>query len=236
MAYAAARHIKIIPEIEMPGHSVAALTAYPQFSCFGGPYSTDNDLGIHQGIYDPAKEETFKFLEDVLTEVFQLFPGQYVHIGGDEVQKRYWRRSPDCQALMKREGLKNEDELQSWFIKRIEKFVKANGKTMIGWSEILQGGLAKNAVVMDWIGGGQEAAMAGHDVVMSPETFCYLDHYQSTNLPPSRAPSAVIHHCKKSIPLTPFPRTSRRGSNRTYSAPREIYGRNTSPRCPTLNS
>ncbi|HEX4349307.1 MAG TPA: family 20 glycosylhydrolase, partial [Verrucomicrobiae bacterium] len=181
VAYAAARHIKIVPEIEMPGHSMAALTAYPQFSCFGGPYTTDNDLRLHTGIYDPSKEATFQFIEGVLTEVFQLFPDKYVHIGGDEVQKRYWHRSADCQALMKREGLKNEEELQSWFIKRIEKFVNAHGKTMIGWSEILQGGLATNAVVMDWIGGGQEAASAGHDVVMTPEAFCYLDHYQSTN-------------------------------------------------------
>lgn len=181
VAYAAARHIRIVPEIEMPGHSMAALTAYPQFSCFGGPYNTDNDLAIHTGIYDPSKEATFQFLENVLTEVFKLFPGQYVHIGGDEVNKRYWHRSAGCQALMKREGLKNEDELQSWFIKRIEKFVNAHGKTMVGWSEILEGGLATNAVVMDWIGGGREAASAGHDVVMSPETQCYLDHYQSTN-------------------------------------------------------
>jgi len=181
VAYAAARHIKIVPEIEMPGHSMAALTAYAQFSCFGGPYNTDNDLRLHTGIYDPSKQGTFQFLEGVLTEVFQLFPGQYVHIGGDEVQKRYWKRSADCQALMKREGLKSEEELQSWFIKRIEKFVNAHGKTMIGWSEILQGGLATNAVVMDWIGGGQEAASTGHDVVMTPEAFCYLDHYQSTN-------------------------------------------------------
>lgn len=181
VAYAAARHITVVPEIEMPGHSVAALTAYPQFSCFGGPYNTDNNLGIHQGIYDPANPATFRFLENVLTDVFHLFPGEYVHIGGDEVQKDYWLKSPDCQALMKREGLKNGDELQSWFTRRIERFVAAHGKTMIGWSEILRGGLASNAVVMDWIGGGREAAEAGHDVVMSPTKYCYFDHYQSTN-------------------------------------------------------
>ena len=185
VACAAARHIIIVPEIEMPGHSRAALAAYPQFSCFGGPYSTDRAFDIHgkyssgSGIYNPANEGTFQFLDGVLAEVFQLFPGKYIHIGGDEVQKDYWAKSPDCQALMKREGLENGEELQSWFTKRIEKFVNAHGKTLIGWSEILQGGLAQNAVVMDWIGGGREAASEGHDVVMSPTAYCYFDHYQS---------------------------------------------------------
>ena len=186
VAYAAARHIAIVPEIEMPGHSGAALVAYPQFSCFGGPYSTDRTLDIRgnyilaSGIYNPASEGTFQFLDGVLAEVFKLFPGKYVHIGGDEVRKDYWRNSPECQALMKREGLKNEEELQSWFVRRIEKFVNAHGKTLIGWSEILQGGLATNAVVMDWIGGGKEAASAGHEVVMSPTSYCYFNYYQTT--------------------------------------------------------
>jgi len=179
--YAAARHITIVPEIEMPGHSTAALAAYPQFSCTGGPFVMLDNGGIFNGIYDPAKEETFKFLDDVLTEVFQLFPGKYVHIGGDEVPKDTWKHSPDCQALMKREGLKNEDELQSWFTRRIEKFVSSRGRTMIGWSEIVQGGLAQNAAVMDWIGGAREAASTGHDVVMTPTHYCYFDYYQSTN-------------------------------------------------------
>jgi hexosaminidase len=179
--YAAARHITIVPEIEMPGHATAALTAYPQFSCTGGPFAMLNSGGIFNGIYDPAKEETFKFLDDVLTEVIQLFPGKYIHIGGDEVPKETWKHSADCQALMKREGLKNEDELQSWFTRRIEKFVSAHGRTMIGWSEIVRGGLAQNAAVMDWIGGAKEAASAGHDVVMTPTAYCYFDFYQSTN-------------------------------------------------------
>ncbi|MGA2175476.1 MAG: family 20 glycosylhydrolase [Verrucomicrobiota bacterium] len=179
--YAAARHIRIVPEIEMPGHSSAALSAYPQFSCGGGPFEPPLIGGVFNGIYDPAKEETFGFLEDVLTEVFQLFPGEYVHIGGDEVPKEDWKKSPDCQALMKREGLKNEEELQSWFIRRIAKFVQAHGRTLVGWSEILQGGLAQDAVVMDWIGGGAEAAGSGHDAVMTPTGYCYFDSYQSTN-------------------------------------------------------
>ncbi|HUA37030.1 MAG TPA: beta-N-acetylhexosaminidase [Candidatus Sulfopaludibacter sp.] len=179
--YAAARHITVMPEIEMPGHSTAALAAYPQFSCTGGPFTMQLTGGIFDGIYDPAKPETFKFLDDVLSEVFELFPGQYVHLGGDEVPKETWQKSPDCQALMKREGLTNEDQLQGWFMRRVEKFVSAHGKTMVGWSEILQGGLASNAVVMDWIGGATEAARAGHDVVMSPTAYCYLDFYQSSN-------------------------------------------------------
>ena len=179
--YAAVRHITIVPEIEMPGHATAALAAYPQFSCTGGPFTIPITGGVFNGIYNPANDETFEFLDDVLTEVFQLFPGKYVHIGGDEVPKDTWKNSPECQALMKREGLKNEEELQSWFTRRIEKFVSARGRTMIGWSEILQGGLAQNAAVMDWIGGAKEAASAGHDVVMTPTAYCYFDFYQSSN-------------------------------------------------------
>jgi hexosaminidase len=179
--YAAARHITIVPEIEMPGHASAALAAYPEFSCTNAPFEPAMTAGIFYGIYDPAKEETFVFLADVLAEVAQLFPGTYIHIGGDEVPKETWKNSADCQALMKREGLKNEEELQSWFTRRIEKIVNAHGHSMIGWSEILQGGLAQNAAVMDWIGGAKEAAEAGHDVVMTPTAYCYFDFYQSTN-------------------------------------------------------
>ena len=179
--YAAARHITIVPEIEMPGHATAALAAYPQFSCTGGPFEPLMEGGIFNGIYDPAKEETFQFLDGVITEVAPLFPGKYIHIGGDEVPKETWKNSPDCQALMKREGLKNEEELQSWFTRRIEKIVNAHGHSMIGWSEILQGGLAQNAAVMDWIGGAKEAASTGHDVVMTPTAYCYFDFYQSSN-------------------------------------------------------
>jgi len=179
--YAAARHIIVVPEIEMPGHATAALAAYPQYSCTGGPFEPSMTAGIFNGIYDPAKEETFQFLADVIAEVSPLFPGKYFHIGGDEVPKETWHNSADCQALMKREGLKNEEELQSWFTRRIEKIVNANGHSMIGWSEILQGGLAKNAAVMDWIGGAKEAASAGHNVVMTPTAYCYFDFYQTTN-------------------------------------------------------
>jgi hexosaminidase len=179
VAFAAERHILIVPEIEMPGHSTAALAAYPQFSCFGGPYSTDIGPGVQAGVYCAGKDQAFQFLQDVLTEVFALFPGQYVHIGGDEVRKDNWKRCPLCLERIRTEGLKNENELQSYFVQRIEKFVNSRGKTLIGWSEIREGGLAKSAVVMDWIGGGLEAASEGHDVVMSPTKYSYFDHYQS---------------------------------------------------------
>ena len=185
VAYAAARHITIVPEIEMPGHAVAALAAYPQFGCGDTNCSTDVHAGVNNGVFDPGNPATFQFLQDVLAEVFQLFPGKYVHIGGDEVSAKVkaatWAKSPDCLALMQREGLTNVDQLQNWFTGQIAKFVSANGKTLIGWTEIADGGLPKDAVVMDWKGGGMEAAGEGHDVVMSPMKFCYLDHYQSTN-------------------------------------------------------
>ena len=193
VAYAAARHITVVPEIEMPGHSQAALAAYPQFSCFGGPYNTDGDLSIHNGIYDPSNEQTFQFLDDVLAEVFQLFPGQYIHIGGDEVRKDYWNKSPACRALMAREGLSSEDELQSYFIKRMEKFINSHGKTLIGWSEILKGGLATNAVVMDWIGGGKQTAEAGHDAVMTPIEYCYFDHFHSPKAVDNSVPLPKVY-------------------------------------------
>ena len=179
--YAAARHITIVPEIEMPGHATAALAAYPQYSCTGGPFEPSMTNGVFNGIYDPSKEQTFQFLADVIAEMAPLFPGKYFHIGGDEVPKETWQKSADCQALMKREGLKNEEELQSWFVRRIEKIVNANGHAMIGWSEILQGGLAQNAAIMDWNGGAKDAAATGHDVVMTPTSNCYFDFYQSSN-------------------------------------------------------
>ncbi len=179
VAYARKLHITVIPEIEMPGHSLAALAAYPEFGTGDGPFAVPLRGGVNPGIYSPAKEGTFEFLQNVLAEVFELFPSQYIHIGGDEVPKGPWRNDAACQELMKREGLKTEEELQSYFVRRIEKFVNAQGKTLVGWSEILQGGLAQNAVVMDWIGGGREAASQGHDVVMTPTANCYFDYYQS---------------------------------------------------------
>lgn len=179
VAYAAARHITVIPEIELPGHSLAALAAYPEFGNMKGPFEVAKRWGIFTEIYAPT-EETFGFLEDVFTEVLTLFPSKLIHIGGDEVLKKEWQESAYAQELMKREDLKNEHELQSYFIKRIEKFLNDNGRNIIGWDEILEGGLAPNATVMSWRGveGGIAAAQQQHPVVMTPGTHCYFDYYQ----------------------------------------------------------
>jgi hexosaminidase len=179
VAYAAARHITIVPEIEMPGHSSAALLAYPQFSCTGGPFSVDRRRGLSDGVYCAGNDGSFDFLQDVLEEVFTLFPSHYIHVGGDEVSTANWSKCEKCQARKKAEGLKDDRQLESYFIQRMEKFINAHGRSLIGWSEIREGGLAQNAALMDWIGGATEGASAGHDVVMTTEKLCYLDHYQS---------------------------------------------------------
>lgn len=180
VAYAKSKFITVIPEIEMPGHSLAALTAYPVLSCTGGPFEVGKTWGVFDDVYCAGKEETFKFLEDVLTEISELFPGKYIHIGGDECPKSRWQRCPLCQKRIKDEGLKDEKELQSYFIRRIEKFLISKEKRLIGWDEILEGGLAPEATVMSWRGtaGGIEAAKQGHDVIMSPNKYVYLDYYQ----------------------------------------------------------
>ncbi len=181
VAYAAERHISVVPEIEMPGHSRAALAAYPQYACTDGPFKTATSWGVFEDVYCAGKDETFNFLTDVLDEVMALFPSQFVHIGGDECPKTRWKACAACQKRLQTEGLKDEHELQSYFIKRIEKHVNSRGKTIIGWDEILEGGLAPNAAVMSWRGteGGIAAAKAGHYVVMSPGKPCYFDHYQA---------------------------------------------------------
>ena len=187
--YAAARHVTIVPEIEMPGHAGAALAAYPELACTSGPFEVSTTWGVHEDIFCPS-ERTFAFLEDVLTEVMQLFPSQYIHVGGDEVPKTRWKASPVAQELMRREGLKNEEELQSYFIKRIERFLSAHGRRLIGWDEILEGGIAPEATVMSWRGieGGVIAAQQGHDVIMSPTDHAYLDQYQGD---PETEPRAI---------------------------------------------
>ncbi len=169
VAYASARHVTIMPEIEMPGHARAALAAYPELSCTGGPFEVSTRWGVHEDIFCPSKQ-TFAFLEDVLVEVMQLFPSEYIHIGGDEVPKKHWKDSPVAQDAIRREGLGNEEELQGYFIRRIEGFLRAHGRRLIGWDEILEGGLAPEATVMSWRGveGGIEAARQGHDVIMTP--------------------------------------------------------------------
>jgi hexosaminidase len=165
----------------MPGHSSAALTAYPRFACPNAKLSIRDKGGVYSGIYCAGNDESFVFIENILSEVAGLFPGKYIHIGGDEVVKSNWHSCVKCQLRIKTEGLKNEQELQAYFTRRIEKIVSAHGKTLIGWSEIREGGLAPRAALMDWIGGGAESAASGHDVVMTPTKFCYFDHYQSTN-------------------------------------------------------
>ena len=179
--YASDRFVTIIPEIEMPGHSTAALAAYPGLSCTGEPLEVMTRWGVSEHIYCAGKDSVFTFLENVLDEVMALFPSKYIHIGGDEVPKAQWKKCPLCQARIKAEGLKDENELQSYFIKRIEKYLNGKGRQIIGWDEILEGGLAPNAAVMSWRGesGGIAAAGQNHYVVMSPGKPLYFDHYQS---------------------------------------------------------
>jgi len=181
VAYAKNRHITVLPEIEMPGHSLAALAAYPQYACNAGPYETFSRWGVSDDVYCAGNDETFLFLENILKEVMELFPSKYIHIGGDECVKTKWKSCEKCQKRKADEHLQNEEELQSYFITRIEKYVNANGRQIIGWDEILEGGLAPNAALMSWrgINGGIAAAKQNHYVVMSPGKPCYFDHYQS---------------------------------------------------------
>ncbi len=180
VAYAAARHVTVVPEIEMPGHAQAAIAAYPSLGCGDGPLEVSPRWGIHDALYKPS-EATFGFLQDVLTEVMEVFPAPYVHVGGDEAIKTLWRTSEECQALRRDRGLPDEEALQSYFIGRMDDFLTQRGRTLVGWDEILEGGLSPGAVVMSWRGeeGGVEAARQGHDVVMAPHRFTYFDYYQS---------------------------------------------------------
>lgn len=180
--YARQRHIDVLPEIEMPSHSEEVFAAYPELGCSGEPYK-DSDFCV-------GNEETFTFLEKVLEEVMEVFPYEYIHIGGDEAGKAHWKTCPKCQQRMQEEGLKDVDELQSYLIRRMEKFVLSKGRRIIGWDEILEGGLAPDATVMSWRGteGGIEAMKQGHDVIMSPGKYCYLDHAQDA---PFKEPESI---------------------------------------------
>ena len=191
VAYAQQRYVTIIPEIEMPAHVTAALAAYPQYSCTGGPFTVlPGGVWPITDIYCAGNDSTFLFLEDILTEVIDLFPSKYIHIGGDEATKKEWEKCRKCQGRIRTEGLKNEGELQSYFIKRIETFITAKGRVLLGWDEILEGGLPPKATVMSWRGtqGGIDAARQGHDVVMTPGSPCYFDHYQG---PQDQEPLAI---------------------------------------------
>lgn len=215
VAYAADRNITVIPEIEMPGHASAAIAAYPFLSCFpkeptvvpenmisekgkelqlkGTPKIVQESWGVFPDVFCAGNDQTFDFLEDVLDEVMLLFPSKYIHIGGDENPKDNWKRCPQCQARIKELGLKDEHSLQSYFIQRIEKYVNSKGNKIIGWDEILEGGLAPNATVMSWRGekGGIEAANQHHEVIMTPTDYCYFDYYQVEGEEQSEEPLAI---------------------------------------------
>nr|MBP7347015.1 family 20 glycosylhydrolase [Sediminibacterium sp.] len=196
--YAADRYVEVIPEIELPGHSSAAIAAYPELSCFPDSSTkvpakiawngttkgkqVQQTWGVFEDVFAPT-ETTFKFLENVFDEVIQLFPSKYIHIGGDECPKEAWKKSAFCQQLIKEKGLKDEHGLQSYFIQRVEKYLNSKGKQIIGWDEILEGGLAPNATVMSWRGeqGGIEAAKQKHNVIMTPGGWMYFDHKQTKN-------------------------------------------------------
>ncbi|MGV3538629.1 MAG: beta-N-acetylhexosaminidase, partial [Rufibacter sp.] len=190
VAYAKTRYVNVVPEIDMPGHTLAVLVAYPELSCTGGPFQMPLQWGIQDEILCAGNDKTFAVMEDVLSEVAELFPSPIVHIGGDEAPKKRWKACEKCQARIKKENLKDEHELQSYFITRIENFLLTKNKKIIGWDEIMEGGLAPNASVMSWRGirGGIAAAKQGHDVVMSPTDFLYLDYYQNY---PALEPKAI---------------------------------------------
>jgi hexosaminidase len=178
--YATARHIEIIPEIEMPGHATAALAAYPEYSCTGGPFETARSWGVFNDVFCP-REETFNFLQDILDEVCSLFPGKYVHIGGDECPKDRWKECGHCQELIKKENLGDAEGLQRYFTNRISAYLRTKNKTAVGWDEILNPALDSHAVILSWRGyrGAVEGATRGHDVIMAPYSHCYFDYYQS---------------------------------------------------------
>ncbi len=190
VAYAAARGITVIPEIDLPGHMLAALACYPELGCTGGPYEVWGQWGVSDDVLCPGKEQTFTFVENVLTEIMELFPSEYIHIGGDECPKRRWEKCPKCQARIRELGLKSDDKhsaehyLQSYVMARVEKFLNDRGRRIIGWDEILEGELAPNATVMSWRSseGGIEAAMQGHDAIMTPTSHFYFDYYQAADV------------------------------------------------------
>ncbi len=179
--YAAERFITVIPEIEIPGHARAALASYPELGCRGKDYTVATTWGVFPEVFCPGKEETFKFWETVLTEVIGIFPSKYIHIGGDECPKDEWKKCPLCQKRIKEEGLKNEAELQSYVTRRVEAFLNDRGRSIIGWDEILEGGVTPTATIMSWRGvaGGIQAAKSGNHVIMTPTDYCYLDYYQT---------------------------------------------------------
>lgn len=197
IAYAAERHITIVPEIDLPGHMQAALAGYPEFGCTGGPYKVWQDWGVSDNVLCAGNDATMQFIKDVLNEVVDLFPSEYIHVGGDECPKDQWKKCPKCQQRIRKEGLRAdkkhtaEERLQSYVISFAERVLNERGRKMIGWDEVLEGGLAPNATVMSWRGegGGIEAARMKHNVIMTPNTYCYFDYYQTADK--NSAPLAI---------------------------------------------
>lgn len=193
VAYAAARHITVIPEIEMPGHAEAALASYPYLGCRQTGYVTLPVWGVIPEVFCMGRETTFKFFEDVLDEICEIFPGEYIHIGGDECPRDRWKECPDCQRRMKEEGLTEVGQLQGYQLKRVEKYLNAKGRHIIGWDEILESGATPTATVMSWRGpqGGVKAAKMGNKVVMAPNNYFYLDYYQTADPEANKEPLGI---------------------------------------------
>lgn len=196
VAYASARQITIVPEIELPGHAEAALASYPQYGCVGNGYEVHTTWGVNNEVFCVGKDATVKFLEDILDEVCALFPGEYIHIGGDECPRDRWKACPDCQAKIKELGLSGEDELQGYLVNTIEKYLNSKGRKVIGWDEILKCGISQTATVMSWRGttGGLAAARQGNDVIMAPNSYFYLDYYQTADPKANGEPLAIGGH------------------------------------------
>ncbi len=215
--YAKERYVDILPEIDVPGHSLAAVAAYPELSCTPGTYAVNSGepfmdwsqghppIALVDNTLCPANEKVYEFMDKVFTEVAQLFPFEYIHMGGDETARNFWKKSDAIKALMKKENLKNQDEVQSYFVKRMGKIIASKGKKMIGWDEILQGGLAPGAAVMSWRGmkGGIEAAKMGHEVVMTPTDFVYIDYMQGDGI--IEPPVYATLRLKKTYQFEPVP-------------------------------
>ena len=202
--YAAERYIEVIPEIDMPGHMVAALASYPELGCTKGPYEVRTRWGIAEDVLCAGRESTFEFIEGVLDEVVALFPSKYIHIGGDECPKERWKVCPDCQKRIAEENLKDEHELQSYFMKRVENYLATKyGRRIIGWDEILEGGVSKTATVMAWRGAqrGILAAQLGNTVIMTPSHYCYLDFCQTSDRIANGEPISGGRNGKRPLPL-----------------------------------
>ena len=207
--YAAERYIEVIPEIDMPGHMVAALASYPHLGCRNEKFEVRTTWGISKDVLCPGKESTFEFVEGVLEEVVSLFPSQYIHYGGDESPRHRWKECPHCQKRIQEEGLKDENELQSYFMHRVEKFLAKHNRKVIGWDEIIYGGINKSATIMLWNDKNREQAVSlGNDVILTPKYYCYMDYYQ-TNRPWSNKEGLMIHEkriltLRKAYSLNPY--------------------------------